>query len=92
MAPAPKTLLAVLYQHPKGSKHAGGRFWSLHDAERDARIRDWQRPPLSLIPLGAALVTVTEGEGLDLVERVRAATPEWQLDTPLKTTLEGGDG
>lgn len=66
---ASRTLLAVLWQWAEGSPHAGARFWGCHDLESDGRIRDWPKGPLGLIPLGAAKVTVVEGEGLDLLRQ-----------------------
>lgn len=70
------TVLVVLWMWPPESKHAGGRFWAAHNIENDGRLADWPTAPLGLIPLGAAKVMVTEGEGLDLIEP--AAAPRSQ--------------
>lgn len=66
------TLLAVLWAWPPESKHAGARFWGCHAIESDGRLRDWPGPPMNLIPLGAAKVTVVEGAGLELLEEAKA--------------------
>lgn len=61
---APVELLAVYWEWAEGA-HQGARFWGCHDAQNDARIRDW--PALGLKPIGAATVIVAEGQGLDLL-------------------------
>lgn len=66
------SVLVVLWMWPPESKHAGGRFWAAHGIENDGRLADWPHPPLGLIPLGAATVKVTEGEGLDLLKSAAA--------------------
>lgn len=66
-----KTLLAVYWEWDETSPHAGARFWALHtspdlkETRADGCLRDW--PALGLRALGAAEVTVVEGEGLDLI-------------------------
>jgi hypothetical protein len=65
MSGSVKTLLAVLWEWTDESPHAGARFWACHSLENDGRLRDW--PANGMRPLGAARVTVTEGEGLDLI-------------------------
>lgn len=62
--PSRQIVLAVLWEWTEG-KHKGARFWGCHDIARDGRIRDW--PSMGLRALGAARVTVVEGEGLDLL-------------------------
>jgi len=63
-------LLNVLWQWGPDSPHAGARFWASHATDgKDGRLRDW--PKMALIPLGAALVEVIEGDGLELVEQYR---------------------
>jgi hypothetical protein len=65
-------VLVVQWEWTEETKFAGGRFWGAHALENDGRIRDW--PKTGLRPLGAARVTVIEGEGLDLL--TGAAAPE----------------
>lgn len=60
------TLIVVLWEWTEGP-HKGGRFWATHNTPAsDGRLRDW--PTQSLRALGAAKVTVVEGEGLDLIQ------------------------
>jgi hypothetical protein len=65
-------ILVVLWEWGPNTKFAGGRFWAAHNVEIDGRIADW--PQEGLIPLGAATVSVTEGEGLDLLSRTAERT------------------
>jgi hypothetical protein len=64
-------LLAVYWEWKEGTPHAGARFWALHNVSTlseptaDGRLRDW--PKEGFRALGAAKVTVIEGEGLDLI-------------------------
>lgn len=57
-------LLCVYWEWSDGP-HKGARFWGCHSTENDGRLRDW--PQQNLRAIGAAKVTVTEGEGLDLL-------------------------
>ncbi|SDI96616.1 hypothetical protein [Salipiger marinus] len=68
-------VLAVLWEWTD-SEFAGSRYWGCHSAGGDGRIQQWQQ--IGARPLGAAVVTVTEGEGLHLL----TTTPPAQ---------EGGD-
>lgn len=76
---ASTTLLAVLWIWTDGP-HKGARFWGCHSIENDGRLRDW--PSLSLRALGAARVTVVEGEGLELLEP--AAAKSVDIADPLR--------
>lgn len=58
-------LLVIYWEWAEGTPHAGARFWGAHSIENDGRIRDW--PAIGLRPLGATLVEVNEGEGLELL-------------------------
>lgn len=66
-----ETLIAVYWEWDETTPHAGARFWALHatpdlkEVGADGRLRDW--PAMGLKALGAAKVTVVEGEGLDLL-------------------------
>lgn len=68
---AERDVLAVLWEWGPETDHAGSRFWGCHSISGDGRIDSW--PSIGLIPVGAARVTVTEGEGLDLLSGARAA-------------------
>ena len=57
-------VIAVLWEWTDGP-YKGSRFWGCHNVETDGRLRDW--PQQGLRPLGAATVTVVEGQGLDLI-------------------------
>ena len=65
-----KNLIVILWRWRDGTAHAGGRFWAVHDPEADGRVESWMP---STEPLGAAIVTVHEGEGLELLNRFKAA-------------------
>lgn len=62
-------VVAILWEWTDG-RHKGARFYGCHGVENDGRIRDW--PAIGLKPLGAAKITVTEGEGLDLLPAIAA--------------------
>lgn len=62
--PASQEVLAVLWEWTDG-EFAGSRYWSCHSVGGDGRIQQWQE--IGARPLGAAVVTVTEGEGLHLL-------------------------
>ncbi len=64
--------IVVCWVWGPGSKHAGTRFCAVHGTDIDGRILDW--PSIGLIPLGASEVTITQGEGLDLLRSVAART------------------
>ena len=66
-------VLAVCWEWIEGHEFAGSRFWGCHDLERDGRLRDW--PKHGMRPIGAARVTVTVGEGLDLIPPAVASSP-----------------
>lgn len=63
-------VVAILWEWTEGA-HKGARFYGCHGVENDGRIRDW--PAIGLKPLGAARVTVNEGEGLDLLPTIAKA-------------------
>lgn len=67
---AARPVIAILWEWTEG-KHKGARFWGCHSIENDGRVRDW--PSMGLRPLGAARVTVIEGEGLELLQSAVAA-------------------
>ena len=69
-------LLVVHWEWTHGP-HAGGRFWGAHDISIDGRIADW--PEQGLKPLGAAIATVIDGEGLELLDPIAAATKARRL-------------
>lgn len=71
---AAQELIVVYWEWTAETKHAGARFWGCHARDNDARIRDW--PKIGLQPLGAATVTVREGEGLDLLGVICGARSE----------------
>jgi hypothetical protein len=73
-------LIAVLWTYPEDSPHAGARFWGCHSTNNDGRLADWPHPPLRLIALGAAVVNVVEGEGLELIEAAKAARGNGQTE------------
>lgn len=60
-----ETVIAILWEWKEGTPHAGSRFWGCHGTTSDGRIKDW--PKIGLRALGAAKVTVVEGDGLDLL-------------------------
>jgi hypothetical protein len=68
------TVLAVLWEWGPGTGHEGARFWGCHDPEKDGRYREWRK--MGLKALGASKVTVTEGEGLDLIPPAEPGAPE----------------
>lgn len=76
MAPRTETLLAVYWEWAEGS-HKGARFWALHNLSTlgeptaDGRLRDWPRQ--GFLALGAAKVTIVEGEGLELIPPASAS-------------------
>ncbi|UDF29810.1 UNVERIFIED_ORG: hypothetical protein LHK14_00360 [Roseateles sp. XES5] len=72
MSAAATELLVVYWEWTEETKHAGHRFWAAHATENDGRLRDW--PQTGLRPLGASKVTVTVGEGLDLLASAAAAS------------------
>lgn len=59
------TLLIVHWQWGPETPFAGSSFWAVHNIDVDGRIADW--PKEGNIPIGASLVTVTDGEGLELL-------------------------
>lgn len=59
-----ETLLAVYWEWTEGP-YKGARFWGCHAVENDGRIQDW--PSRGMRAIGAAQVTVVEGEGLELL-------------------------
>lgn len=63
-------ILVVYWEWSEG-EHKGARFWAAHNTENDGRLRDW--PTIGLRPLGAAMVSVAEGQGLDLLSPATAA-------------------
>lgn len=65
-------LLAVHWEWGPTTKHVGNKFWALHATDVDGRILDW--PKEDLIPLGAAEVSVIDGEGLDLLRPIAERT------------------
>ncbi|MGR3825197.1 MAG: hypothetical protein ACU0A5_21715 [Salipiger marinus] len=68
--PSSQEVLAVLWEWTDG-EFAGGRYWGCHSVGGDGRIQQWQE--IGARPLGAAVVTVTEGEGLHLLTTTPAA-------------------
>lgn len=63
-------LLVVYWEWSEGTPHAGARFWAAHSADGgDGRLRDWPTDG-TLRALGAAKVTVVEGEGLELLDGI----------------------
>lgn len=69
-------LLVVYWEWDETTEHAGARFWAAHGTDRDGRLVDW--PKHGMRPIGAAEVEVREGEGLELIEPIRAATIDWK--------------
>jgi hypothetical protein len=67
------TVLAVLWEWGPGTKHEGARFWGCHGKEKDGRYSEW--PKMGLRALGVSMVTVTEGEGLDLIPTPASGEP-----------------
>ncbi len=67
------TAILVVYWEWTEGKHKGARFWAAHSTECDGRLSDW--PNNGLRALGAARVTVVEGDGLDLLPHASAETP-----------------
>lgn len=65
-------MVAILWEWTDGA-HKGARFYGCHGVENDGRIRDW--PKLGLRPLGAVKVSLSEGDGMDLIEASRAKSP-----------------
>lgn len=45
--------------------HKDASFWAAHSTGNDGRLRDW--PKHNMAPLGAAKITIIDGEGLDLI-------------------------
>lgn len=83
--PAPRVtpdrteVLAVLWEYTEDHECAGSRFWGCHSVGGDGRTRDW--PTQGMRALGAARITVTEGEGLDLLHNVSDAQPPKRDDS-----------
>lgn len=64
MSATTSEILAIHWVWTEGP-HKGATFWGCHSITGDGRINDW--PALGLKPIGAAKVSVTDGEGLDLL-------------------------
>lgn len=65
-------LLVIYWEWTEGPPK-GARFWAVHSLMSDGRVRDW--PKIGLRALGAAEVTVAEGEGLHLIAAARGDFP-----------------
>ncbi|CAI9119572.1 hypothetical protein [Brytella acorum] len=66
----PHQILVVYWEWSEGP-HKGARFWAAHSTCDDGRCADW--PQHNLRPLGAVVVSVSEGKGLDLIASSAAA-------------------
>jgi len=60
----PNRCLVISWEWTQGP-HTGGRFWGCHSVSGDGRINDW--PALGLKALGAVVVDVVDGHGLQLL-------------------------
>lgn len=73
-------IIVVLWRWTEPSPHAGARFWAAHGVDNDGRLRDW--PKMHMEAIGAARVSVIEGDGLELLPA--AAAPEYNKEVELK--------
>lgn len=67
---AAQEVVVIYWEWTETTPHCGARFWGCHARESDGRIRDW--PKLGLRPLAAATVTISEGDGLELVAEMQS--------------------
>ncbi len=77
MSAAPHSILVVYWEWVSGP-HKGARFWASHSTSNDGRCADW--PGIDLRPIGAAVVDVTEGVGLELVSQCAASRSNIDAD------------
>jgi hypothetical protein len=69
----PHKILVVYWEWASG-RHQGAKFWAAHSTTNDGRCADWP-VKMDLKPIGAAIVEITEGMGLELIQDAASERP-----------------